>query len=420
MLESSSARPREHLISGRVVFVIMDTQLGVLATARVHARELLASLAVIAVVPLLARAAWPKFSEAFTQFGFGDLMSMLAGNGGWTDIGWEVASALGLIRGDFSSYDSLEVLHPLVGMDLQFVDLSSNSHPPMSIPLWILPGFIDYGWWLSFWVIAAVVMIALSLRLLRVPAYIAYPLAILISLSVPGKWGLVSTYPVAALLIALAWRFRNSPATSGVSLGLFGATRGIGLLLLIYPFAHRQWRTVIIAIAVVVGLLVVAVAFEPGIIGQFLTVTRASIEVNMQRADLLTPGSILARYGFSEYFAYLGALVIAGIALWRKQELFWVLNWLVLAVSPIAWFHTIVMGIPLLVIIWRSGKLGQVLVLIVAAAVVAQPVNPFTTLVFSVNWTVFVVAGAIAILFCPIPQRDPLTLFARNRAAVND
>jgi len=305
-------------------------------------------------------------------------------------------------------------------MDLEFVDLSSNSHPPMSIPLWILPGFIDYGWWLSFWVIAAVVMITLSLRLLRVPAYIAYPLAILISLSVPGKWGLVSTYPVAALLIALAWRFRNSPATSGVSLGLFGSTRGIGLLLLMYPFARRQWRTVIIAIAVVVGLLVVAVAFEPGIIGQFLTVTRASIDVNMQRADLLTPGSILARYGFSEYFAYLGALVIAGIALWRKQELFWVLNWLVLAVSPIAWFHTIVMGIPLLVIIWRSGKLGQVLVLIVAAAVVAQPVNPFTTLVFSVNWTVFVVAGAIAILFCPIPQRDPLTLLSRNRAAVSD
>jgi len=93
---------------------------------------------------------------------------------------------------------------------------------------------------------------------------------------------------------------------------------------------------------------------------------------------------------------------------------------LVLAVSPIAWFHTIVMGIPLLVIIWRSGKLGQVLVLIVAAAVVAQPVNPFTTLVFSVNWTVFVVAGAIAILFCPIPQRDPLTLLSRNRAAVSD
>ncbi len=393
----------------------MDTRQGVLATARVHSRELSANLAVILVVPLLARWLWPKFGEAFTQFGFGDLISMLAGNGGWTDIGWEVGSAIGLIRGDYSAYDSLEVVHPLVGMDVEFVDLSSHSHPPMSIPLGIPLGFIDYGWWLSFWVIAAVVMIALTMRLLQVPAHIAYPLALLLALTVPGKWGLVSTYPVAALLLALAWRFRSNPSASGISLGLFGATRGIGLLLLAYPFARKQWKTLVWAIGVVFALLVIAVAFEPGIINSFLTTSRASIEVNMQRADLLTPGSILSRYGFSEVIVYVAALVVAGIALWRKQELFWVLNWLILAVSPIAWFHSIVMGIPLLVVIWRSGKLGQVLVLVVGAAVVSQPVNPFTTLVFSIDWIVFVAAGAIALLFCSIPQRDPLPLFDRFR-----
>jgi hypothetical protein len=392
----------------------MDAQLGVIATARVHVKELLANLAVIALVPLLARILWPKFSEAFTQFGFGDLVSMLAGNGGWTDIGWEVASAIGLIRGDFSAYDSLEVLHPLVGMELIFVDLSSHSHPPMSIPLGIPLGFIDYGWWLSFWVVAAIVMIALSLRLLKVPPHVAYPLALLISLSVPGKWGLVSTYPLAALLIAIAWRFRNKATASGVSLGLFGATRGIGLLMLIYPFARRQWRTLAIAVAVVLGLLLVAVAFEPGIIREFLTTSRSSIEANMQRADLLTPGSILRRYGFSEYLFYIVAIGIVAIAIKRKQELFWVLNWLILAVSPIAWFHSIVMGIPLLVMIWRSGKLGQSLVLIVAAAAISQPVNPFTTLVFSIDWIVFVLAGAIAIVFCPIKQREQVTLFNRS------
>ncbi len=394
----------------------MDTRPGVLATAKVHSRELAANLAVILVVPLLARWLWPRFGEAFTQFGFGDLFSMLAGNGGWTDIGWEVASALGLVRGDFSAYDPLEVLHPLVGMNVEFVDLSSNSHPPMSIPLWILPGFIDYGWWLSFWVIAAICMIALTLRLLRVPAHIAYPLALLISLSVPGKWALVSTYPLAVLLIALAWHFREKSVASGVSLGLFGATRGVGLLLLLYPFARRQWRTVLIAVGVVAALLVVAVAFEPGIIREFLTTSRESISVNMQRADLLTPGSIFRRYELSELLFYPVALIVAGIALWRKQELFWVLNWLILAVSPIAWFHTIVMGIPLLVIIWRSGKLGQVLVLVVGAAVVAQPVNPFTTLVFSIDWIVFVIAGAVALLFCRIPQQEPLILVDRIAA----
>ena len=383
---------------------------------RRHARELLSVLAVILVVPLLARVLWSSFSDALSQFGFGDLGSMLAGNGGWTDIGWEVASAIGLIRGDYSAYDSLEVLHPLVGMDVVFVDLSSHSHPPMSIPLGIPLGFIDYGWWLSFWVIAAVMMIALSMRALSVPAHIAYPLALVISLSVPGKWGLVSTYPVAALLVAMAWRYRNRAVTAGVALGIFGATRGIGLLFLLYPFARKQWKTVFVAAGVVVGLLIIAVAFEPDIIASFLTTSRESIAVNMDRADLLTPGSIFRRYGFSEYLAWILALVVVIVALRRKQELFWVLNWLILAVSPIAWFHSIVMGIPLLVIIWRSGRLGQLLVLVVAAASVAQPVNPFTTLVFSIDWLVFVIAGAISLIFCKIPQLEPLTLFNRTKS----
>ena len=386
---------------------------------RRHARELGVVLALIVLVPFVARVLWSRFSEAFTQFGFGELGSMLAGNGGWTDIGWEVASAIGLLRSDYSAYDSLEVLHPLVGMDVIFVDLSSHSHPPMSIPLGIPLGFIDYGWWLSFWVIAAVMMIALAMRALRVPPHIAYPLAIVVALSVPGKWGLVSTYPLAALLVALAWRYRERAVAAGVSLGIFGATRGIGLLLLLYPLARRQWRTLAVAVVVVLGLLMVAVILEPDVVGAFLTTSRDSIAVNMQRADLLTPGSILRRYGMSEYFAWILAFVVVAVALRRKQELFWVLNWLILAVSPIAWFHSIVMGIPLLVVIWRSGRLGQTLVLIVAAASVAQPVNPFTTLVFSIDWLVFVTAGGIALLFCRIPEREPLTLLQRKKRTVS-
>ena len=61
----------------------MDTRPGVFATAKSHPMELAGSVAVILMLPLLARWLWLKFSEEFTQFGFGDLIFRLAGNGGW-------------------------------------------------------------------------------------------------------------------------------------------------------------------------------------------------------------------------------------------------------------------------------------------------------------------------------------------------
>ena len=385
---------------------------------RRHSRELIANLLAIALIPFIARALWPRFSEAFTTFGFGDVVGKLAGLGGWTDAGWEVASAVGLIRPDFKAYDSLEVLHPLIGMELEFVDLSVHSHPPMSIPLGIPLGFIDYGWWLSFWVVASFCAIALTMRLLRVAPHIAYPLAVVIGLSVPGKWALVSTYPLSALLVALAWRMRARPIAGGVSYGLLGATRGIGLILLLYPLVHRQWKTIMVAVGTVLALLLIALAFEPTIIADFLTTSRDSITANMQRDDLLTIGSFFRRWGLPEYLAWIIALVVALIAYLRKQELFWILNWLILAVSPIAWFHTIILGIPLMVVLWKSGRLGQVLVLITAAAAISQPVNPFTTLVFSTGWTVFIIASGIGIIACKIPRR-PLPGHTPKQAGAN-
>ncbi len=369
-----------------------------------YAVEISANLAVILIVPLIARWLWSRFPEAISQFGFGELVSMLAGNGGWTDIGWEVASAVGLLRPEYFAYDSLEVLHPLIGMELEFVDLSAHSHPPMSIPLGLPLTVFDYGTWLAYWVIAAVLMLAVSMRLLNVPAHIAYPLALVISLSVPGKWGLVSTYPLSALLVSLAWYNRDRWLPAGVSYGIFGATRGVGLLLLLYPLVRKQWRTVIVAVGVVLALLLIALAFEPSVLTDWLTKSRASIEVNMQRADLLSPGSILRRYGYAEFLAWIAALAIAAFAWWRGRNLFWILNWFILAISPIAWFHTIILGVPFLVMVWKSGRLGQSLVLIVAAGAVSQAVNPFTTLVFSIDWILFIAAGAVALLFCPMGQ----------------
>ncbi len=366
--------------------------------------ELLANILVIATVPLIARSLWPIFREGITNFGFAEIVEKLAGAGGWTDVGWEVASTIGLVKPDFSAYDSLEVLHPLVGMQLDFVDLSVNSHPPMAIPLGLPLAYLDYGWWLSFYVIASFCLIALSMRLMQVPAYIAYPLALGIGLTVPGRWGLMSTYPLSAILIALAWKYRRHPAIAGAAYGIYGSSRGFGLLMLLYPLIKRQWKTLIIGAAIPVALLAIAVALEPAVITNFLDTSRASIAASLQRNDLMTVGALLRRSGSQEYVAWLLAAAVAAAALWRKQEPFWVINWFILAVSPIAWLHTFVMAIPLLVVVWRSSKLGVVLVLIAAASIVSPP--PLISTYFSINWVVVVVVSGIALLSCPIARES--------------
>lgn len=384
---------------------------------RRHATEIVLNLAAILIVPVIAAWLWERYSEAMYQFGVGNIMSMLAGNGGWTDIGWEVASAKALVEPGFSAYDSLEVIHPLIGMDLAFQDFSSHSHPPMSIPLGLPLVPFDYASWLPYWIVVALLMIAWSMRLLGVPAHLAYPLALVISLTVPGRWGLVSTYPVSALFVSWAWHSRQRWSQAGLAYGLLGATRGIGLLLLIYPLARRQWRAIVVALGTVVVLLGIALIIEPDSLTQWLTTSRASIEANMQRDDLLTLGSILARQEIAEFWAYVIAAVIAIAAIARGSNLFWVLNWVILAVSPIAWFHTILLGIPLMVMMWRAGRFGRIAVLVIAASAMTQLVDPMVTLVFSITWITFVVASGLTLLVDQVGPREEIPLISRARAA---
>jgi hypothetical protein len=174
--------------------------------------------------------------------------------------------------------------------------------------------------------------------------------------------------------------------------------------MLLYPLIKRQWKTLIIGAAIPVALLAIAVALEPAVITNFLDTSRASIAASLQRNDLMTVGALLRRSGSQEYVAWLLAAAVAAAALWRKQEPFWVINWFILAVSPIAWLHTFVMAIPLLVVVWRSSKLGVVLVLIAAASIVSPP--PLISTYFSINWVVVVVVSGIALLSCPIARES--------------
>jgi hypothetical protein len=162
------------------------------------------------------------------------------------------------------------------------------------------------------------------------------------------------------------------------------------------------------ALFTVLGMLVIALALEPESLGKWLTTSRASIEVNLQRDELLTLMSILARHGFASVWAYAIIAVVAIVALRRGSNLFWVLNWVILAVSAIGWHHTTLQGIPLMVMMWRAGRFGQVAVILVAASAMTQQVDSLRVSVFSITWIVFVVASGLTLLIGTIPPKEEL------------
>lgn len=346
--------------------------------------------------PLLMRVFAPWVLPIADRLGFGGTASRLAGEGGFTDVGWEVVASRGLAEPDYSAYDTLRVLDPLIGMG--WPADQANTHPPFALPFGLPLAYIDYGWWLSFWIMVSVSAIAVTMRVMKVPAWVAYPLAIGIAATFAGRDALQSTYPLAALALAMAWRFQRNWLVSGLSLATLGASRGVGLIMLAHPVLKRRWKAAALAVGVIAALTAVAVALEPSVIGEFLNKGRASIELNLARGDLLTPAALAAQRGIPEAGVWGLAAGWVGVGALLRRSPFWLLAWLTIAVTPIAWYHSPVFGLPIVVAMWWSGRLGRVLAMLVGVAFAS------TNVYMSVDWLVLVSAAGIAVVACRLPE----------------
>lgn len=359
--------------------------------------EVAANLLAIIVIPLVARALYPVVAGPLTGLGFGEFIDSVSGRGGFTDVGWEVAASAGLVDPAYGAYDGISTLAPLIGMPA-YSD-GAISHPPSSLVLGIPLVPVDYGWWLAFWVVASISAIALSMRLMRVPAWVAYPLGVGLCLTAPGMFGTRTTYPLAALLLAAAWTYRNRPLISGVAYGLLTASRGISGLLLVYPLVRRQWRTLAVAVGIVVTLTAVALLLEPDSLRGFLVEGRASIADSMERLDVYSFDSLSAMLGLPRWLPWIPAVILVIVG-WRLgRDRFWLLVWLTQAVTPLAWSQTPLQAIPLGVAIWQSGRLGRFLALTMGILLaVTAPIG------WNLAWPVLVVISGVAVLACPLGE----------------
>ena len=349
------------------------------------------------VGPVLAQVNWP-----LRALGLGSFLDLVAGRQYFSDIGTEVAAAAGMVSREHLAFDPITVLAPLIGMVDSIPE--PHSHPPTSLVLWVPLTWVSYPTWLPFFALLSISVIAASMRLLDVPAWVAYPVAIGIGIHPDWLFGLVSTYPLTALAIAVAWRFRSRPGVAGAMYGLLAATRGFAGLLVLYPLVRRQWRAVAVAAAVVVATAVTAVALEPESVRGFLTGGRTVIESTLDRPDLFTVSGYAARHDLPTWLGFVPVVLVAAVALARRRDLFWVLTWASFAGASIAWMHTTIALIPLAVVIYRSGLVGRVIVLVGVGVIL----GPLSAGVVSLNviWPAAVVLTGAALVLCPI-RFDP-------------
>ena len=398
---SSSVKPVRHSASRGTV----------IASLTRHKWELLACIATLVLVPLLLTWLWANANSYISTLGLESLLERSSGLG-WTDIGWAVASSAGLLQDGLSPYDPLASIGPLIGMPTSSLDVGIHTHPPTSLALWLPLTVAPYTSWITFWMVASALMIAWSMRLLGVPVHLAYPIAVAVSLSPPGRWALFSSYCLSALLIALAWRLRLADRSgAGIVLGVFAALRGVGVIMLFDLALHKRWRSLILGIITLTVLVALAVLLQPNVIWQWLTVSRDEITFLTARSDLITPASIFQSLGIPILVLWLLISLVALVAIRRGSNSFWVLNWLVLALSPIAWFHASIQAIPLLTMLWKAGRFGHTLVLVVAASALVSLADPITTAVARPIWPVTVLVIGLGQVLMPVggaqPDREP-------------
>ena len=354
--------------------------------------EFFTGVLAIILLPLIVRNTGQVTNPLFFVLGFNDILGLLTGQGGQTDVGWEVAGSAGLLAPNLTAYAPLDSLAPLIGMTA--VESTPLLHPPPALALFIPFVAFPYASWLGSWVIGMVFAIAWSFRVMSVPIWISYPLAIALSLTRVGQFSLSTTYPLLAICLAVAWRYRSTSWLGGLPLALITASRGVGGLLLLYPLLRRQWKTLIIAVGALGILTFTALLFEPTVLRDYLVVVRPEIQVTMDR-PLTTPYALAEYVGIPGFLAWLSVLFVGLAALWRGASYFWVLLWWSLAASPVAHAHSSTMLLPLGVQIWRTGRTGAFLMTLPLISISA-----FTLGVVMV-WPIGIAATGLALVLSP-------------------
>jgi hypothetical protein len=165
------------------------------------------------------------------------------------------------------------------------------------------------GWWGATMLLALVAGLTLLWPRLREPWGFALAGALIIWIPVPDAVIWANLNSVVFLLVVIAARW---PRQAGWAIGLATALRLFPLFLFAWLVGRRDWRGLLVGLAVAVGLtLAAALVTQPSAIWDFILVRW------YEQPTSTFGGLSIASTGLPAWVGYLVALGLAAIAAWR-------------------------------------------------------------------------------------------------------
>ena len=260
-----------------------------------------------------------------------------------------------------------------------------STHPPTAFELVLPVAWLPFRAAAAVWAALMLAAIAVAWWGFGARPEVAAALAPLTLVWPPAAWSLGQLTPLWLLGLALAWRFRDRPATAGVAVALASLTKlvpGVSLL----PFlVLGRWRALRGFLAVWAGALMVLLALRPGAIQRYAHVVRATGRQQGLRGENSALGWAAAhRFGLAGFLAaFLLVIAVTTASLNRIQQRerldrwswdAW--TWLGVALLPIAWIYSL---LPLLPAAIRCVGRGGIVARSLAAVTLGMPflVDPF-------------------------------------------
>jgi hypothetical protein len=223
-------------------------------------------------------------------------------------------------------------------------------YPPTFAPLLVPFGFIGESLAIGIWIAISIVAFLVGVAVLPVSRAVRWWIVLLAGLSFPFVYGvkLGQVGPILFLLMAIGWRWLDSPIRLGASGALGAAIKLQPGLILVWALLTRRIRAVVVGALVLATVAVVATLLAgTGAWTDFLTLLR-TVSDPITTPHNFTPGAVAYQLGVPAGVATVVqaastvlvlALVVAAIR-WATDEASYLATVVATQlVSPILWDH---------------------------------------------------------------------------------